>query len=287
MSQKYLPLELDDEQLRKLQLEMLQLLIEFDRICRKHQIQYFLSSGTLLGAVRHKGFIPWDDDADVEMLRPDYEKFCSVCVEELDAARFRLVNHRTDVNYRWPFSKLQLKNTKFIRRGYEHMKQESGINIDIFPLDHMCEHALGRHFIELSTKVCRKILWSPVGARNVEGFWQRQLFKLLSIAPKEWTLRLFEYLSTLYNEADTSKIAFHTYEGRTERGYGFNKQWYCDTIEVEFEGHTFLAPRGYGDILTFWYDDYMKIPEPEERESHGNASYIEFSDGTRFESGIK
>ena len=77
-------IHLDQENLRKLQLIELELLIEFDRICRKNNIRYTLTGGTLLGAVRHGGFIPWDDDADVSMLRREYEKFKKVCEIELD-----------------------------------------------------------------------------------------------------------------------------------------------------------------------------------------------------------
>ena len=75
---------IEGELLRKLQMTELEMIIEVDRICRKHQIQYSLDGGTLLGAIRHNGFIPWDDDADLVMLRDEYEKFYNVCMKELD-----------------------------------------------------------------------------------------------------------------------------------------------------------------------------------------------------------
>ena len=86
--------QISNEELKKLQRIELEMLIELDRICRKHQVSYSLDGGTLLGAVRHKGFIPWDDDIDVIMLRPEYEKFRSACERELDQTRFFLQDYK-------------------------------------------------------------------------------------------------------------------------------------------------------------------------------------------------
>lgn len=91
---KYMP----PNDLRKMQLIELEMLLELDRICRKHNIIYFLSAGTVLGAVRHKGFIPWDDDLDTRMSRSEFEKFCKVCETELDTSRFFLQTDKTDPN---------------------------------------------------------------------------------------------------------------------------------------------------------------------------------------------
>ena len=115
-------LQLDDRQLRQLQMIELEMLVEVDRICKKCGIQYNIIAGTLLGAVRHGGFIPWDDDADVAMLRPEYEKFRKACKTELDTTRFYFQDHRNTRGYRWGYGKLRRKNTLFLRENQEDRK---------------------------------------------------------------------------------------------------------------------------------------------------------------------
>ena len=100
-------IELDPETLRNLQLVELELLVEVDRICRAHDIPYCIIAGTLLGAVRHGGFIPWDDDADVAMLRADYERFRDACKTELDPAKYYFQDHTVTPGFRWGYGKLR------------------------------------------------------------------------------------------------------------------------------------------------------------------------------------
>ena len=106
---------LSKKELRDVQLIELEMLIEVDRICRKCGIKYCISAGTMLGAVRHGGFIPWDDDADVAFLRPEYEKFRKACETELDTDKFYFQDYRNTKGYRWGYGKLRRKGTEFIR----------------------------------------------------------------------------------------------------------------------------------------------------------------------------
>ena len=129
---KYNP---EGSQLRQHQLRTLEILKIVDIICREHDINYWLSSGTLLGAVRHKGFIPWDDDVDIEMLRDDFKKFNEIIPQYLPE-NFKLQNHKTDKCYYWPFSKVrderypikEVCNTD-IRYKYH------GVYIDVFCIE--------------------------------------------------------------------------------------------------------------------------------------------------------
>lgn len=133
-------IELDKDTLRRLQHTELELLREVDRICRKNHIHYNIIAGTLLGAVRHGGFIPWDDDADVAMMRQDYEKFCKVCVTDLDMEKFYFQDQKNTKGYRWGYGKLRRKDTLFLREYQEHMPYGQGVFIDIFPLDYVPEN---------------------------------------------------------------------------------------------------------------------------------------------------
>ena len=131
----YSMLEIDNKTLRKIQMIQLEMLEEVDRICKKCNIHYNIIAGTLLGAVRHGGYIPWDDDADVAMLRKEYEKFRKACKTELDTTRFEFQDDRRTKGYRWGYGKLRRKDTLFLREFQEHMPYFQGIFIDVFPLD--------------------------------------------------------------------------------------------------------------------------------------------------------
>ena len=122
-------IEITPEEQRKIQLLQLNILKEFDRICRKHDLKYTLAGGSMLGAVRHKGFIPWDDDVDVSMLREEYEKFCEICKTELDAEKYFLQTMDTDPEYRFIYGRILLNGTAYVRAGQEHMKAKNGIFI--------------------------------------------------------------------------------------------------------------------------------------------------------------
>ena len=168
------------DQLRQLQLIQLEMLVEVDRICRKCEIKYNIIAGTLLGAVRHGGYIPWDDDADVALLRPEYEKFRKACKTELDRSRFYFQDHRNTKGYRWGYGKLRRKHTLFLREYQEDMPYKQGVFIDIFPLDGVPDNYILRSLYNFECFCVRKILWSKVGKKADSVFWKRQIYKLLS-----------------------------------------------------------------------------------------------------------
>ena len=139
----------------------LKLLKEIDRICRKYKIKYMIDSGTLLGAVRHQGFIPWDDDADIAMLREEYEKFRKVA-DELDPSICYFQDHDTDPEYRWGYGKLRRTGTTYVRVGQEHLKCKTGVFIDVFPMDDIPHSTIGQMLNDFYCFCLLKILWSEV-----------------------------------------------------------------------------------------------------------------------------
>ena len=178
-------IELDKKTLRNLQLTELELLEEVDRICKKCNIHYNIIAGTLLGAVRHGGFIPWDDDADVALLRSEYEKFRKACETELDTTRFYFQDHRNTPGYRWGYGKLRRKDTVFLREHQEHMPYEQGVFIDIFPLDYVPENYGVRRVHNFVCFLYRKFFWSEVGRVADKNPFMRGLYTVMSKVPEQ------------------------------------------------------------------------------------------------------
>ena len=277
MSDEYI--KLNDNELKKLHKDLLTILLELDRICRKHNIRYFLSGGTLLGAIRHKGFIPWDDDIDVEMMREDYDKFCEICKSELNHEKFFLQTQNNDINYNWVYGKLRLKGTEYVRVGQDHLKQKTGIFIDIFPIDNTKNNKVSQYIISRGCEICRSILWSNVGVKISQSYLQKIKYRVLSIIPRKAAINIFEYLAKLYNDIDTNYRVFYNLKLKNRKCYIYESKWYEEELNVEFEKYKFPIPIGYKYILEMYYGDYMKLPEKDKRKGNCDALYIKFSDG--------
>lgn len=262
---------LDD--LRQLQLIQLEMLLEVDRICKKNNIRYAIIAGTMLGAVRHKGYIPWDDDADVAMLRSEYDRFCLVCERELDQERFYFQNHQNTPGYRWGYGKIRRKGTEFVRKGQEHMPYPTGIFIDIFPLDNVPENMLVRRFHNLACTIVRKMLWSPVGAKIDENVVFRGIYHVLSLFSRDFVFRLYNSLKKWSNNQQTPLVRILTFPTPNNGYYGYFRKWYEQVDEIEFEGYKFPGPRDYDEYLTFKFGNYLELPPLEQRQGHSYSSY--------------
>ena len=158
----------DADRLRKVQLLELEIAKELKRICEKNNIKFFFLWGSLLGAVRHQGFIPWDDDMDFGMLREDYEKLIEACKTDLDE-RFFLQTWDTDSNYPFSYAKLRLKGTHFIEQFAGNSMLNDGIFIDIFPLDNAPDTCVKRKIQGIKYYFCIRLLWIKKGmGKNIK-----------------------------------------------------------------------------------------------------------------------
>ena len=266
--------EYDEKTLKKLHQVQLEILDEFDRICKKNNLVYFMVGGTFLGAVRHKGFIPWDDDIDVGMPRRDYEKFIECAKKDLDK-KFFLDCFSTNEEYYLPFAKIKKNGTIFDEEVIHHLKNHKGIFVDIFPLDNVPENNK-----ELKL---RAILALSITDAVALKYKIKKLKKLkhpiislcLCIFTRKHLMRLQKKIVT-YCHDDNSK-----YMCDIGAGYGYRKELILreDMLPVrkmEFEHKKYCVPRT--DVhLKQLYGDYMELPPKEKRKTHSPMS-IEFGE---------
>ncbi len=271
-------LPLTDVDLQKLHKVDLELVSEVDRVCRKNGVEYSLDGGTLLGAVRHKGFIPWDDDADIVMTRHEYAKFYRACKKDLDTTRFFLQEYRTDKYYRWGYAKLRRKDTEYIRVGQEHLKQKTGIFIDIFVVDNMPDNSKERNLYYFLNFCIRKCLYSELGQKQEKSLFMRCWYAFLyKIVSKDYLFKKRNMLAARANRKETKLMSHYLYPYPSmETKYGMPSACFKEYIDIEFEGKTFRALKQYNRYLTLLYGDYMTPPPENKREFHSEASYIKF-----------
>lgn len=262
-------IELTSEELRKMQMIMLEMLIEFDRICRKYNIKYSIDGGTFLGAVRHKGFIPWDPDADIVIMREEYNRFFEACKVELDKERFFLQDYRTDKYYRWGYARIIRKDTEYVRAGHEHMNSKNGVFIDIFTMDSVPDSNILRRMHRFMCFCIRRTLWSEVGKKVHPNFIKRKWYGILALISKNWIFKFRNLLAHQCNKNKNTKLVRHMCSPHPKNHpYGFPRELFNSLREYEFEGFKLLGFTDYDWYLTSIYDDYMMFPPVEERSSH-------------------
>lgn len=264
-------IQLDDNKLRQLQKIEIEMLLEIDRICRKHKINYTIIGGTLLGAVRHGGFIPWDDDADVAMLRPEYERFCKVCEEELDNTRFYFQDMDNTPGYRWGYGKFRRKDSLFLRENQEHMPYEQGVFIDIFPQDATPDNAVLRRLHDFSCFCVRKLLWSEVGKKAEHNCFKRICFIMLSKIP--FKLVQIMYRGLIIRNQKTELVRTLTFPA-PKRKYGYKRVWLTETDDIKFEQYTLRGVKDYDGWLRWEFGKYMDIPPEHKRKTHPITAII-------------
>ena len=245
------------------------LLVEFDRVCRALDIPYVLFAGTLLGAVRHQGFIPWDDDLDVMMLRADYDRFLTEAPTVLDTERFYL---QGEFSAHWPlfFSKLRLNNTTCLEKF--HPKDEDmhqGIYMDIFPCDDAAATAMGRRIQFLASKV---VITKALDARgyDTDSRGKKLVMALCRLLPQ----RPFLWLARR-GRADSDTVhSFFAAARRYDKNV-YPRRWFTHRTEAAFEGVTYPIPADYDGMLTTLYGDYRTLPPPEERVCKQHALLVD------------
>lgn len=260
-----------DRELRDIQLIQLEMLVEVDRICTKHNIKYCISAGTLLGAVRHGGFIPWDDDADVAFLRAEYEKFREICKEELDHERFYFQDSLSTPGYRWGYGKLRRKGTKFIRLNQEFMPYEQGIFIDLMPYDSVPNQYIARKVHTFRCFLYRKCFWAPVGKKTACGLEKLMYLILDKIPDEKLFASYYKYIHMVNRSQNTRRIRISTIPVPGKEN-GYLRYCFLDTVPIRFEEILLMGMKDYECYLSYKYENYMELPPVTKRKSHPVSS---------------
>lgn len=266
---------LSENELRALQAVLLEMLCEIDRICKKHGIKYSIDGGTLLGAVRHKGFIPWDDDLDVVMLRSEYDKLREVCKTDLDKSRFFYQDNTTDPEYRWGYARIRRIGSEFVRCGQEHLKMRTGIFLDIFPRDNVPNFYPLRLVNAFKCFFWRKVLYSEVGKINAKNGFLRCFYRALNHVSAAKAFDAYEKMRRRLNAKNTNYVRCYGFTIATKQKqiHAYPRGWFEKQKPIEFEEKMFPACADYEDYLTFVYGDYMQLPPPGERRWHQCSAF--------------
>jgi len=257
--------DLSKEELRELQLKLTGILCEFDAFCKKHNLTYFLTAGTCLGAVRHKGFIPWDDDLDVCLPRPDYEKLTQLWNEEHPDGRYVLCrpskNELTGVH----ITQIKDATTTCVYPFSEKYEICQGIKIDVEPLD----GAPSGKLAQLKQTFFAN-LYGLFAAQRVPTHYQPTWKKVVA----RIVLPVFKYKNFCYKVFNFSERQVKKYNISESEYVKWNfgaiyqvykKDIFLPVKELEFEGRRFPVPNKYEEYLTMIYKDYMKLPPENKR----------------------
>ncbi|MHA1288477.1 MAG: LicD family protein, partial [Candidatus Thorarchaeota archaeon] len=223
-------------------------------------LKYYLSSGTLLGAVRHSGFIPWDDDIDVIMFRKDYEKFLESAPNEIGSQYF-LQTHASEKQYPFPFAKLRNSETTLIEKEVNKFNINQGIYIDIFPIDGIPTNRLLRTLGWIPISIIGYLsLFKTVRKESPHKF--AIIFRILNfiIPIKAWTLSSL-YIS-LCKLCDVDKAKFVAFSAWPDYSFDliiYRKSLFEETIMLHFHDHLFPVPSGYDELLKQLYGEYMVL----------------------------
>lgn len=254
--------QLSLEEIKQLEIDILDYVVE---ICDKNNIKYFLSYGTLLGAVRHHGFIPWDDDIDLVMLREDYNRFLKI-VEANSHPRYRVLAPK-DKGYFYTFSKVVDIKTSVVEEEVEQMPV-NGVWVDIFPLDAV------KSISSIHTKMC--YLLNKCRAASIYKEYPKEKgisylsWKICKLIGPRAFLALFETICSKNNNEHSYYLSVISNPYRNM----FDRSIFEEALLLDFEGKQYKCPKEYDKLLTILYGNYMLLPKKEKQIPHQMKAYI-------------
>ena len=272
---------MEQELLKKVRLTQLEIAKEIRRVCEENDISYFLAHGTFLGAIRHGGFIPWDDDMDMGMLRRDYEKFCRIAPKKLKP-EYCLQTWYTESNYALPFGKVMKRNTVYLENKKTRRLQNNGIYVDIFPHDYALEDRFAQNQQTASLLSIYRMKLMKSGYKpwmeNDRIVWKKRIgylyYQLKSLFVSQHNLAR-DYDTLAVSVQDSSVICERN--GRTKLDC-YDRRCIKELADYSFEGEIFKGPKDYDQYLSTLYGDYMELPPEDQRENRHQIIEIDFGE---------
>lgn len=248
-------------QLRHLQLTILEIMRDVDALCKEHNIEYYLLGGSSIGAIRHKGFIPWDDDLDIVMSPDNYSKFISVCRQYLDKDKYYFQEGLVD----WPlnFSKVRLKGTRLVEyEGYADSPENLGIYLDVFKLENSPSSILGQRWQYLLAKY---FLCYQLSSRTFDSAsLKKKIMMFLSFPLRNKTIR--KWVQCSIERYGNDSEYYGSFYFRTRFKTAFTKKTVFGTPQFKpFEDMILPVQEDYDAYLTQMFGDYMTPPPPEKQ----------------------
>ena len=263
---------MSDEELKELQEKILEIVEYFDTFCKENDIEYYLMGGSALGAMRHRGFIPWDDDFDVFMDRENYLKFLQKAKKSLDATNFYLQEENTK-EYPLFFSKIRMNNTTFIEKDIQHRDMHHGIYIDIMCLNNTVDITPIRYI----QYFCARVLSASGIAK--QGYITNSKFKKVAIFIAKYLIRgviksMLLSIVRAFNTKDTSLVG-HFFGRAPFKKTSFSREFLSPPRYVEFNHLTLPVAKNVEDYLTVRYGkNYMDMPSQETKDLYPSHAYI-------------
>lgn len=247
----------------------LELLKKVDTICRENGINYSIAYGTLLGAVRHKGFIPWDDDIDIWVKRDDYNRLKEIINSDIKKYNFKFIDIYSQPDSIYPFGKISDQNTVLEEEKFKKV-ENLGINIDVFPIDNFPDNRIRKFFFKKKARFyallithCSRMEWNKCDnfGRNILRYLAFKFSRVFN--EKKLIERLYK-LATKYNDRVTKKV------GSVWDNPEYESSFLEHTSYIDFENFKFQASNNFDDILKKNYNNYMELPPESQRVARHN-----------------
>lgn len=261
----------DSELLKEMQACQLRILLEFQKVCKMNDIRFYLAFGTCLGAVRHHGFIPWDDDIDLFMRIEDFNKLQEI--QDQLPSQLYLQTHAKEQEYGLPIARIRDSSTTLIEADHCDRDINQGVYIDIYPLFYCKENNISFKLSIIESFVCRLFTYNapPNNKRTISTVVS---FFLLHVFPNSTKEKIANYLyKKIISQKKTQYVSNFP---DISQGKRYLDEWFEEPVMADFEGYVMPLPTNASEFLKYYFHDYMQLPPESERQVHHQYLFTDF-----------